>query len=107
MWVHLSSYRDSNMSSSLLERFIIYDFYAYDNYIHICNNMSVYIILYFYIHILIKEWVKRSQFSTLNYGDFIVWSFETYGTQRWAIVVCSNIDFIYVLVKDNRIKEKN
>ena len=68
--------------------------------------MSVYIILYFYIHILIKEWVKRGQFFTLNYGDLIVWSFETYGTQRQVIVVCSNIDFIYALVKYNRIKEK-
>ena len=57
------------------------------------------------LKIIIKECVKRSWFFTHNYGDLITWSFDTYGTQRWAIVVCSHIDFIYALVKENRIKE--
>ena len=68
--------------------------------------MSVYTILYIHIYIIIKEWVKGSRLFTYNYRDFIAWSFETYGTQRWAIVVCSNIDFIYTLVKENVIEEK-
>ena len=54
--------------------------------------MSVYIILYTYIHIIIKEYDDRSQFFTLNYGEFIAQSFETYGTQRQAIVVYGNIN---------------
>ena len=66
--------------------------------------MSVYIILYTYIHIIIKECDNRSWFFTLCYGDFTVQSFETYRTQRQAIVVYSNID-LDALVEDNK-KEK-
>ena len=61
---------------------------------HIYGYMSVYILLYIYIHILIKKWVKRGQFFTLNYGDSVAQIFETYRTWRWAIVVCGNINFI-------------
>ena len=68
--------------------------------------IQVFILYYAYIYIIIKEWVKRSWFVTYNYRDFIAQSFETYGTQRWAIVVCGNIDFIYMLVNENTIKEK-
>ena len=92
----MSSYWDSNMN---------YTF----KIIYIYNNMSVYTILfvyYIYIYIMIKEWVKRSWFFTHNYGDIIAWNFETYAAWRWAIVVCGIIDFIYVLVKENTIKEK-
>ena len=33
-------------------------------------------------------------------------SFGTYGTQRPAIVMCGNIDFIYVLIEVNNIESK-
>ena len=56
-------------------------------YIYIYMIIQVLILYYTQIYISIKECVNRSQFFTYNYGDFIVWSFETYGTQRWVTVV--------------------
>ena len=43
----------------------------------------------------------------LNYQDFIAWSFETYGTQRWEIVVYDNIDFKYTSIRHLRRKILN
>ena len=45
-------------------------------------KIQVFILYNIHIYISIKECVNRGQFFTLNYNDFIVWSFETYGTQR-------------------------
>ena len=42
--------------------------------------IQVFIHYIIYIYILIKECINKSQFLTLNYGDFIVQSIETYGT---------------------------
>ena len=55
---------------------------------------------------VIKEWNKGSKLFTYNYGDFLVQGFETYGTQRWAIDVCGNIDFIYALIVKENMKMK-
>ena len=63
----------------------------------------VFILYYAQICISIKKCANRGQFFTLNYGDFIAWSFETYRTQRQVIAVYGSID-LNVLDEDNRNK---